>query len=145
MSRAFVREDDTRAHEPELPEDDTPAPITPAGMEHLRARLAALSADPSQTRVAQHLARRIERLTVVREAPDDGRVLFGATVTLEDDDGEELTYRLVGPDETALHANGISIASPVARALLGRRAGDTVHLPRPRGALEVTIVRVQYG
>ncbi len=145
MSRAFVREDDARNSEPELPEDETPAPVTPRGLAALRDRLAALRADPSQSRVAAHLARRLDRLTVVDARPDDPeRVAFGAEVTVEDDDGERTTWRLVGPDETDLVEGGVSVSSPVARALLGRRVGDEVRLVRPRGARVVTVVAVRY-
>lgn len=146
MSRAFVREDDTRANEPDLPVDDSPAPVTPRGFVALKAKLEALRLDPSQARVAAHLARRLERLTVIDERPDDrSRVAFGAEVTVEDEDGERSTWRLVGPDETDLVEGGVSVSSPVARSLLGRREGDEVRLQRPRGARDVTIVAVRYG
>lgn len=145
MSRAFVREDDQADASPELPEDESPAPITPRGMAALRLRLDALRADPEQVRAAGHLARRLDRLTVVDARPDDpARVAFGAAVTVEDDDGERTTWRLVGPDETSLHDGGISVSSPVARSLLGRRVGDSARLTRPRGRIDVTVVDVRY-
>jgi transcription elongation factor GreB len=92
------------------------------------------------------LARRLARLTVVDEAPADAsRVAFGATVTVEHDDGSETTWCIVGPDEVELHEGGVSVTSPVARALLRRRVGDEVRLVRPRGAIEVTVSEVRYG
>ena len=80
----------------------------------------------------------------VPEARDrfEGRVAFGARVTVEDEDGRRTSYALVGPDEVDLAARQISIASPVAQALLGKRAGERVVLRRPKGDGEVTVVSV---
>jgi transcription elongation factor GreB len=73
----------------------------------------------------RYLVRLLEKLIVVSEVPDDReRVFFGAWVTVEDEAGRSATWRLVGPDETELEAGRISIASPMARALLGKRVGD---------------------
>ena len=67
------------------------------------------------------LRKRLENLKVVGERPaDPNRVYFGAWVTLEDEDGEQARYRIVGPDELDLRNNQISIDSPLARALVGR-------------------------
>lgn len=67
------------------------------------------------------LRKRLENLKVVGERPaDPNRVYFGAWVTLEDEDGEQACYRIVGPDELDLRNNQISIDSPLARALVGR-------------------------
>jgi transcription elongation factor GreB len=145
MSRAFVREDDARSTEVELPEDETPAPVTTRGYDALRARLARLREDPARVVVADHLARRLDRLTPLDVRPDDpARVAFGATVTVEDDDGERTTWRIVGPDELDLFDGAVSVSSPVARSLLGRSVGDTVRLQRPRGRREVTVIDVRY-
>ncbi len=145
MSRAFVREDDARNPDPELPEDETPAPVTTRGHGALLARLARLREDPTRAAAADHLARRLDRLTPLDARPDDpARVAFGATVTVEDDDGERTTWRIVGPDELDLFDGAVSVSSPVARSLLGRRVGDTVRLQRPRGRREVTLIDVRY-
>ncbi|MBP8810039.1 MAG: transcription elongation factor GreB [Kofleriaceae bacterium] len=94
----------------------------------------------------EFLAKRLDVLTVVDAAPPDrGRVAFGAWVTLEDDDGEEACYRLVGPDEFDPKQGYISVDSPVAKAVLGRRVGDEVTVARPKGATSFTIVGVRYG
>lgn len=67
------------------------------------------------------LRKRLENLKVVGERPaDPNRVYFGAWVTLEDEDGEQARYRIVGPDELDLRNNQISIDSPLARALVGK-------------------------
>jgi transcription elongation factor GreA len=72
------------------------------------------------------------------------RVMFGATVTIEDEDGEEKTYTIVGDDEADLKLGRISISSPVARGLIGRSVGDTAVLQTPKGKREVEIVNVQW-
>jgi transcription elongation factor GreB len=87
------------------------------------------------------LAERMDDVTVVDPAPRaDGRAFFGAWVTVETEDGEERTYRLVGPDELDVARGLISVDAPLGRALLGRRAGDSVAVERPAGRAEVTVV-----
>src|SRR5690349_9546172 len=72
-------------------------------------------------RRVRFLSKRLDDLVVVTEAPSDARrVFFGAWVTLEDEDGEEVTYRIVGPDESDVEKHWISMDAPVARALLGK-------------------------
>jgi transcription elongation factor GreB len=93
------------------------------------------------------LTKRLEALTIVGgEAPKDPkRVFFGAWVTLEsDDDGAEVTYRIVGPDEFDLAKGWISMDSPVARAVMTRREGDEVIVKRPKGDIAYTIIGVRY-
>ncbi len=91
------------------------------------------------------LSKRLEILVVVEPTKEqEGRVFFGAWVTLEDEDGVEATYRIVGGDEIDLTKRHISVASPVARALLGRRVGDTTTVLRPKGPVEVTVLAVRY-
>jgi transcription elongation factor GreB len=91
------------------------------------------------------LSKRLEALTVVNEPPGDPRrVYFGAWVRLEDEEGEELTYRLVGPDELGAETGRISIDSPVGRALLGREEGAEVVVRRPAGTATFTILAVSY-
>jgi transcription elongation factor GreB len=96
-------------------------------------------------RRVRFLTKRLDELTVVREAPSDPRrVFFGAWVTLEDEAGAEVEYRIVGPDEFDVDAGLISLDSPVARALLGKRDGDEVTVRRPKGDTTYTIVGVRY-
>jgi transcription elongation factor GreB len=97
-------------------------------------------------RRVRFLSKRLDEITVVSEPPSDpDRVFFGAYVTVEDEDGAEKTYRIVGADESDLEQGFISIDSPVARALLGRRRGDEVTARVPRGEVTYTIVAVSYG
>ena len=91
------------------------------------------------------LTKRLETVRVVKDAPEDPkRVFFGAWVTLEDEDGERKTWRIVGADESELARGYISMDSPVARALLGRREGDEVIIRVPKGDVEYTIAAVKY-
>ena len=74
-----------------------------------------------------------------------GRVVFGATVDLEDlKDGTKLTYQIVGDDEADIAVKKISISSPIARALIGKEEGDVVAVQAPGGNREVEILVVRY-
>lgn len=74
-----------------------------------------------------------------------GKVIFGATVELEDiDNGETVTYQLVGEDEANIKEGRISITSPIARALIGKEEGVSVTVQVPSGSREFEIVEVNY-
>ena len=74
-----------------------------------------------------------------------GRVVFGATVELEDEDsGAKVTYQIVGEDEADIKAGRISIGSPIARALVGKQEGDAVEVAAPGGARAYEIIAVRY-
>lgn len=91
------------------------------------------------------LSKRLDEVTVVEEAPADrSRVFFGAWVTVEDEEGQSARYRIVGADEIDTDGGLISIDSPVARALLGKREGDEVLVRRPKGDAAMTIVEISY-
>jgi len=93
----------------------------------------------------EFLAKRIESLTVFHapvRAPE--KVTFGTWVTLEDEDGNTVRYQLVGPDEFDVDLGKISVASPVARALLGKEVDDEVTVQRPRGSATFTITAISY-
>ena len=76
---------------------------------------------------------------------DDGRVVFGVTVDLEEtESGERTSYQLVGEDESDIKLGKISFTSPIARALIGKSAGDTVEVRAPGGVKEYEIVEVRY-
>lgn len=75
----------------------------------------------------------------------DGRVVFGATVDLEDlESGDSVTYQIVGDDEADLKAGKISISSPIARALIGKYAGDIAEVQAPGGVREYEVLDVKY-
>jgi transcription elongation factor GreA len=74
-----------------------------------------------------------------------GRVVFGATVDLEDrTSGEEVSYQIVGDDEADIKAGKISVSSPIARALIGKHAGDTAEVDAPSGLREYEVLAVRY-
>lgn len=92
------------------------------------------------------LKRRLKYAQVVRpEEQRKDRVFFGATVELEDEDtGEALTYTVVGVDEVDVPAGRISWQSPVGRALLGKKVGDSVTVALPAGRRALLIVDIRY-
>jgi len=76
----------------------------------------------------------------------EGRVVFGATVEVEDlDSGERSTYQIVGDDEADIKESKISVNSPIARALIGKSEGDTAEVQAPGGLRSYEIVAVRYG
>jgi transcription elongation factor GreA len=75
----------------------------------------------------------------------DGRCVFGATVELEDQDsGEAVTYQIVGEDEADIKTGKLSVASPMARALIGKYVGDIAQVQAPGGIREFEIIDVRY-
>jgi transcription elongation factor GreA len=76
----------------------------------------------------------------------DGKVVFGSTVDLEDEDsGAKVTYQIVGDDEADLKVGKISISSPIARALIGKESGDVAEVQAPGGLRHWEIVDVRYA
>jgi transcription elongation GreA/GreB family factor len=149
MSRAFTREsDDDPAVLPERALSPHPNLVTPEGLAALEAQVRALGEERQAARTAgdKPLLARIERdlryftqrLATARvvapvSAPD--RVRFGVRVTVRAADGIEHCYRLVGEDEADAARGRLSWVSPLATALLGQAAGDTV--PFQNGELEI--------
>ena len=75
----------------------------------------------------------------------EGRCVFGSTVDLEDlDSGDKVTYQIVGDDEADIKAGKISVSSPIARALIGRSAGDTANVIAPGGTRSYELLGVRY-
>ena len=141
MSRAFVKEDDSGGIEPlpDRPISEHPNIVTPEGLaaiERIVAKLqerhaAAFKAEDraAQSGVARDLrywsARRAS--AQVLKAPDaPSEAAFGTTVTIMRDDGRKQIWRIVGEDEADPAKGTLSFVSPVARALIGKRVGDTV-------------------
>lgn len=159
MSKAFVNEDAATV-EPSARAGRRPGAeqryITPEGhrrrlgeLEEARAALSALAstADPAaRADLEAKIAVGVEVLdsvTVVDSPPSTHAAFFGAWVELEDEDGEHVTYRLVGPDEVDVRAGWISVESPIGQALLGRSVGEEVTVHRPRGAREYVLVAIR--
>jgi len=93
----------------------------------------------------RYLGRRIDELRPVAGAPADPyRVWFGARIELVDAEGRESSYRIVGADEIDVARGWISVDSPLARALLGKRLDDEVEVATPGGIRQVEIVAIAY-
>ena len=91
------------------------------------------------------LQRRLDELTVVDRKPaDTSKVFFGAWVMIEDEEGNSVEYRIVGPDEINPKKNYISIDSPMTKALLGKTEDDEVVVNKPNGTSEFVITAVRY-
>jgi transcription elongation factor GreB len=91
------------------------------------------------------LRKRLENMKVVSEKPrDESKIFFGAWVTLEDENGEQTHYRIVGPDEFDYQQNLISMDSPLAKALLGKSLEADVMVQTPKGTKEYYIVAISY-
>ena len=91
------------------------------------------------------LSKRLDELQVVYpSAAQRGRVFFGAHVTVENEEGEERTFQIVGPDEYDPSQDRISVDSPMARALLGKAEGDEARVQRPKDSALVTILEITY-
>jgi transcription elongation factor GreA len=75
----------------------------------------------------------------------EGRIVFASTVDLEDlESGQKVTYQIVGEDEADLKEKKVSVTSPIARALIGKYAGDVVEVNAPSGVREYEVLEVRY-
>jgi transcription elongation GreA/GreB family factor len=151
MSRAFVKEQDYVAPQPERIASAHPNDVTARGLALIEAEVARWEAEHAaavavEDRHATARCARELRYWTARQAsadvvppPADGsEVRFGATVTLRRDDGREQTFQIVGEDEADPAQGSISHVSPMARALFGRRVGDVVRA----GQSEAEIVAI---
>ena len=158
MSKAFTK-DDGPAEAPIL-RRRAPLPagvpnyVTPRGLQALRAELAALEAgapvDAAAPDAQAHAARRTEleqRIASAVVAPppaDRAEIRFGARVRAATAGGDVRDLQIVGVDEADPGEHAIAFVAPLARALLGRRAGDVVSLRTPGGEEELTVLAVTY-
>ncbi len=134
MSKAFTKEDD--AGGVEVP--TSASFVVPPGPFRLTAHGAVLlaRAAESDARLRDAFAR-AEVLPALEVTPEVAAL--GVTVVVENGSGEARQYRLVSPEERALVGDGCSLQSPLGRALLGGRVGETREVSTPRGAEELTI------
>jgi Transcription elongation factor len=165
MSRGFVKEDDLERAGTDLPErplSENPNYVTPLGLQQLQQQSAmleqqrqalALRKDDqiAQQRLAmverdmRYVSARLEQAILVEPtnlAKD--KVLFGATVEVEDENSDPHTFKIVGEDEADIAANKVSWASPLAKALLGHKIGDSVTWQRPAGNQMLEITAISY-
>lgn len=169
MSKAFTRESDDASDLSAPPRQPSPLPagaknyVTAEGARRLREeldrlvqvtrpRIAALAGDADARRQCQVLDQRIVHLqqsllsaeVVAPPAVSDGRIRFGATVTVRDRRGGEATYRIVGVDETDIDRGWVSWVSPIAKALLTAQLGERIRFRFPSGEDELEICGVAY-
>ena len=174
MSRAFVKEPDGGAAEEPLPErriSEHPNYVTPAGLEQLKRALGELTErrgellgkpdDPAAQEELRHVDRELRyyeaRLDSAIPVDPTGQprdqVAFGATVTVTEESareasagqGETRRYAIVGEEEADADAGSVSYVSPLAKALLGARVGQSVTWRRPAGDLRLTVQHIAYG
>lgn len=143
MSRAFVNEDTHIDALPDRPVSEHPNLVTSEGLALIEAALEAARRAYAEAQVEgdrDHLASagrdlrywnaRCATAQVRASEPDADVVQFGHTISIERDDGRRQTFRIVGEDEADPAKGSISYVSPLARSLLGRRAGDVVRAGR---------------
>lgn len=151
MSRAFVKEPDGYAVFEDLPDRAVPTEtnlVTSAGLALIETELARLQREHTIAQSANDraaLARTSRDLRywtsrrataqVVGPPADSAQVHFGSTVTIGRDDGRRQTFRIVGEDEADPARGTLSHASPVARALFGKRVGDVIRAGRSEAAV----------
>ena len=165
MSCAFVKENDLEhagIDIPERPLSEEPNYVTPRGLSLLnqtiddlekeREALITKKDDPMVRqkivmieRDMRYVAARIESAILTNPQEEDpSHVLFGAKVTVEDEDGASLTFEIVGEDEANIHEGRVSYLSPLAEALLGGAVGDEVVWEKPMGKSYLTIQKISY-
>jgi transcription elongation GreA/GreB family factor len=156
MSRAFVKETDADAVEdlPDRPVSGHPNDVTAEGLAQIETAVAAAQAAHAAAQTAgdraamaqtsrdlRYWSARRATAHVVPETDDTTQVRFGVTVTIVRDDGREQIFRIVGEDEADPSRGTLSHASPLARALFGKKVGDVV----PAGNGEAEIVGIGRG
>lgn len=166
MNRAFVKESDADDGDalPDRPQSEHPNYVTPAGylklqqqMQALERRRESLAASAAEDISARAELREVERdLRYLNGSFDRAAVVdpktqprtdirFGATVTLADSGGAVHEFTIVGEDETCAPTGHISWVSPLARAMLGKRVGDSVTWDSPDGPHELEVIAFHYG
>jgi transcription elongation factor GreB len=164
MSRGFVKEDDLEhagTDVPERPVSSHPNYMTQNGyiqLEKLATELEQqrklLSAKKDNTEAIAQLAvvnrdlryvsARLESALITKPDANATQVVFGAIVTVENEDGAQLTYQIVGEDEADIKANKISYISPLAKALIGQKVSDDVTWKRPAGNQILSILNLSF-
>jgi transcription elongation factor GreB len=165
MSRGFVKEDDLEHAGTDLPERPVSQHtnyVTLTGLKQLEDSAKLLDKEranlvddkdneTAKQRLAvidrdlRYLSMRLQQAVLVDPTKQDkNTVLFGATVKVEDEAGEVLQFHIVGEDEADIAQQKVSYVSPIAKALIGRKVGDSVRWQRPAGLLELEIIDINY-
>ena len=165
MSRGFVKEDDLEHAGTDLlerPVSDLPNYVTATGLQQLQQKFDTLESarltltkkkdDPFAAQQLAEIARdqryfaaKLESALLVdtKQHPQD-EIRFGAIVTVEDEDGQSHDFAIVGEDEADIANNKVSWASPLAKALIGHKIGETVNWKRPAGNTELEITAIRH-
>ena len=165
MSRAFIKENDLEhagIDIPERPLSDEPNYVTPNGLKLLKVKIDELEGERellkqkkddsiAKQKIAvierdmRYYSARIESaiLTAPKEE-DHSVVLFGAKVTVEDEEGKLSVYEIVGEDEADINQAKVSYLSPLAEALIGAKLNDEVIWEKPMGDTYLTIQKIEY-
>ena len=164
MSRGFVKEDDLEhagTDVPERPVSAYPNYVTIQGyaqLELLATKLEKqrklLSAKKDNTeaiaqlaivnRDLRYVASRLISALITKPSLLNDKVVFGAIVTVEDEDGHLSTYQIVGEDEADIKVHKVSWTSPLANALIGQKVGESVVWARPAGNAVLEIINIKY-
>jgi transcription elongation GreA/GreB family factor len=166
LSRGFVKEDDLELAGTDLverPISELPNYVTPTGLAQLKASESALLDERELLAPKKEDSSAVQRLTMVDrdlryiqarleqailvETPKEKSpkaVVFGTTVTVEDEAGDQHQFQIVGEDEADITLNKVSYASPLAKALIGQKIGDSVRWKRPAGDLNLEIIKITY-
>ena len=169
MSRGFDKEDDLEHAGTDVPERLISAQtnyvtengycilVQQANALELQRKVLSTKKDDQQAqqqlavvnRDLRYIAARLESAQVVKTSTNKSNVsslvLFGATVIVEDESGSKHSYEIVGEDEADIKANKISWTSPLAKALIGQKIGETVMWARPAGNTTLEIIDIEYS
>jgi len=165
VSRGFVKEDDVERAGTDLPErrvSEFTNYVTPFGLAQLQRQATQLEQqhqallpnkeDPivqqslgPLERDLRYLESRLESVILIEPSTQaKDTVLFGAKVNVEDDEGNAHQFTIVGEDEADIALNKVSWLSPIAKALIGHKVGETVIWQRPAGNLSLEILAINY-
>ena len=164
MSRAFVKENDLEhagIDVPERPISSEKNYVTPYGYKELEEKILILEEERTKTslntdsihkqkkmqleRDLRYFINRLESAILVNpQEQDKNKVLFSASVDIENELGEILNFQIVGEDEANVKENKIAYNSPLAKALIGNAVDDEVIWMKPSGSEILTIVNIQY-
>ena len=162
MSRGFVKEDDLEHAGTDLPErpiSALPNYVTASGLVQLELNAKTLSAERLSLvhlkddqaamqklavieRDLRYVSARLKSAILSTPPENSEQVLFGATVTVEDEAGEPHLFTIVGDDEADIKLNKVSWCSPIAKALIKQKVGDIVVWSRPAGNITLEIIKI---
>ncbi len=164
MSRAFVKENDLEhagIDIPERPISAEPNYVTPNGLQLLKEQLKLLENDLNQIkqkddqqsqqikfkieRDIRYILARLESAIIINpENQSTEKILFGATVDLEDDEGKNYQFKIVGEDEADIKNNKLSYVAPLSKQLIGREVGDEIVWVKATETIHLTITNFEY-